>query len=72
MFGTPFFCMQYVCGVLRSGAFDGMLQNAKGAHRVKSKKTVFFSFAPSFFLNGNFADTPARRRSVNFNTLTDM
>ena len=55
MFGTPFFCMQYVCGVLRSGAFDGMLQNAKGARRVKSKK-LSFCICAVFFLNGNFAE----------------
>lgn len=55
MFGTPFFCMQYVCGVLRSGAFDGMLQNAKGSRRVKSKE-LSFCICVVFFLNGNFAE----------------
>lgn len=56
MFGTPFFCMQYVCGVLRSDAFDGMLQNAKRSRRVKSKELSFSIRVVFFFEKGNFAE----------------
>lgn len=72
MCSARLFCMQYVCGVLRSGAFDGMLQNAKGSRRVKSKELSFCICVVFFLKRATLRNTPKHRRDANFNTLTDM